>query len=94
MTFPKGIIQYSNIKKLFNMFVFFKKIHYLCPGSKNKSVLKYGGEQTQGESPAGRPFYIKKIGRVTADEPSIFLWLLSWCFNDITKVNIYIGISK
>jgi len=58
--FPKGIQQYSNIKKLFNTFVFSKKIHYLCIGSKNKSVLNYGGEQTQGESPAGRPFLKKK----------------------------------
>jgi hypothetical protein len=33
---------------------------YLCSGSKNKSVSKYGGDPTQAESPAGRSFLYKK----------------------------------
>ena len=44
---------------------------YLCSGSKNKSVQKYGGDPTQVKSPVACDFLYKKKGRITFDWPSI-----------------------
>jgi hypothetical protein len=40
---------------------------YLCVGSKNKSVQKYGGDSTQAESPVAHLFFYKKKWRITFD---------------------------